>query len=113
MPKKGIKLLEVEKGSIAERIGLMPGDEILTANGHELPDELALKFHLAEDTVDLCVRRPSGIEEYFEVVFSDSANLGVKTEEFRTKTCTNSSGTLPPIGTSWRRRPARTTGAGG
>jgi putative radical SAM enzyme (TIGR03279 family) len=90
MSKKGIKLLEVEKGSIAEAIGLTTGDEILTANGHELPDELALKFHLAEDAVDLCVRRLSGIEEHFEVDLSESANLGIIIEEFRTKTCNNS-----------------------
>lgn len=90
MPKKGIKLLEVEKSSIAEKIGLEPGDEILTVNGHELPDELALQFHLAEGTIELCVRRQSGQEKHFRFDSADRPDLGVKVEEFQTKTCNNS-----------------------
>ncbi len=90
MPKKGIRLLEVAKGSIAEQSGFMPGDTILTANGHELPDELALKFHTAEDMVDFCIRRLNGKEQHLEVDFCEGGSLGVKVEEFRTKTCNNS-----------------------
>jgi putative radical SAM enzyme (TIGR03279 family) len=90
MPKKGIKLLEVEKGSIAEEIGLKPGDELLTADGHELSDELALKFHLAEEYVNLRVRRLSGKVEHFEIDFTETPTLGVRIEDFRTKACNNS-----------------------
>jgi putative radical SAM enzyme (TIGR03279 family) len=90
MPKRGIRLLEVARGSVAEEIGLMPGDEILAINGHELPDELALKFHLSEETVNICVLRPSGEEEHFELSLPDGTGLGVKVEDFQTKTCNNS-----------------------
>ena len=33
--KKGLKILEVEAGSVAEEIGLAPGDQILEVNGYE------------------------------------------------------------------------------
>jgi S1-C subfamily serine protease len=60
MAARGIKILEVEAGSEAEGIGLRPGDRILTVNGHEVPDELALRFYLSEEHVDLCIRRLNG-----------------------------------------------------
>ena len=43
MAAHGIKVHEVEKGSLAEQAGLAPGDEILSVNQHQIPDELALK----------------------------------------------------------------------
>jgi putative radical SAM enzyme (TIGR03279 family) len=90
MQKKGIKLLEVAEDSIAEQIGLTPGDMLLTANGNELDDELALKFYLAEETVDLLVHRLNGLDEHFQIEFYDQNDLGVRVEEFRTKACNNS-----------------------
>ncbi len=90
MPKKGIRLIEVEKGSIAEKIGLKSGDRILAANGCDLPDELALQFHLSEETVDLLVLMPNGNEKHLKFSLPEDACLGVKVEEFLTKTCNNS-----------------------
>jgi putative radical SAM enzyme (TIGR03279 family) len=89
MAARGIKILEVEKGSAGEKLGLRPGDQILTANGHEVPDELALQFYLSESHVDLCVQRSSGLERHFRARLSDDRDLGVRVEEFRTRTCNN------------------------
>ena len=89
MSQKGIKILEVERDSIAEGIGLAPGDTILEADGHTITDELALRFYLADETIDLLIRRPDGIEEHLEADVSDGATLGIKVEEFRTRTCNN------------------------
>ena len=33
MQKKGLKILDVATGSVAEEIGLVPGDRILAVNG--------------------------------------------------------------------------------
>jgi putative radical SAM enzyme (TIGR03279 family) len=89
MRKSGVRILGVGKNSPAEEIGLIAGDEIFSANGHEIPDELALKFYLAEDHVDLGVRRSDGTEIHFDVDLSETSDLGISIEEFRTQTCSN------------------------
>jgi putative radical SAM enzyme (TIGR03279 family) len=90
MATRGVKVLEVEAGSVAEEVGLEPGDRILAANGHEVPDTLALQFYSSEEFVDLHVRRSGSIERHFQVDLSEKASLGIKVEEFRTRTCNNS-----------------------
>jgi putative radical SAM enzyme (TIGR03279 family) len=89
MAARGIRILEVEAGSTADAIGLEPGDQILRANGHEISDELALKFYLSEEHIDLRVRRSGGGERHLSLDLSDTADLGIKVEEFRTRTCNN------------------------
>ncbi len=89
MKTRGLKILEVESGSAADEIGLQPGDRILSVNGHEVSDELALRFYLSEELIDLCVRRSSGLTEHFEVDTSDAIDIGIAVEEFRTQTCNN------------------------
>lgn len=89
MAKKGIKIAEVEQGSPGQRMGLSPGDEIVTVNGHSIPDELAFKFYLAEELVEMEVRKSSGADEIVQLDLSQGEPLGVKVEDFRTRTCNN------------------------
>jgi putative radical SAM enzyme (TIGR03279 family) len=101
MLRKGLKVREVEAGSVAQEIGLAPGDQILSVNGHEILDELALQFHLSEDSVDLFVRKTDATEEHITADLSESVALGVKVEDFRTRVCNNAClfcfvGQLPP-----------------
>jgi putative radical SAM enzyme (TIGR03279 family) len=87
MPETGIKILEVVPGSAADRIGLEPGDRLLTVNGHEITDELALRFYFhAEERAVLrwlktggAIRRGRIIEEA----------IGFTVEEFPTRRCSN------------------------
>lgn len=89
MAVKGLKVLETEAGGPGREIGLAPGDEILSVNGHPVPDELALKFHLGLELVRLEVRKGSGLVEEHELDLSDGRGLGVRVEDFRTRTCNN------------------------
>ncbi len=89
MSHQGIKILEVEKGSAAEKAGLIPGERVLEADGHEITDELALRFYLADETVDLLVRRADGRHEHLNVDLSEGETLGIRVEEFKTRTCNN------------------------
>ncbi len=90
MSARGIRILGVDSGSIAESLGLAAGDEILSVNGHPTPDELALKFYLAEEELVLEVRKAGGatVDLHAGVLHGDA--LGVEVEEFRTRTCANS-----------------------
>ena len=89
MTAKGIRILEVEAGSAADEIGLKSGDRILAINGHAVVDELAARFYLCEESVDLFVQRLGGIKEHLEIRRSEDTELGIIVEEFRTKTCNN------------------------
>lgn len=89
MQKKGLKILEVEPGSVAEEIGLLPGDRILTVNDREVPDELALQFRLSEGYLNLRVLKANGSEDRLEADLSEKTSLGIRVEDFQTRTCNN------------------------
>jgi putative radical SAM enzyme (TIGR03279 family) len=89
VPRRGIRIRKVEPGSPAQAAGLSPGDEILAVNGNLVPDELALRFRLAEESVDLEVLKAGGRKERIEADLTDGRSLGVEVEDFRTRTCNN------------------------
>lgn len=90
MVKKGIRIRSVEPESPACEAGLAPGDEIVAVNGHPIPDELALKFYLAEDEkVELELVRADGEEAHIEVDLAEGRAFGTEVEDFRTRTCNN------------------------
>lgn len=51
----------VSPGGLAERVGLQPGDELLSVNGHLLRDVIDVRFYSAEEHLALRVRR-DGVE---------------------------------------------------
>ena len=89
MARNGIRIRRVDPGSPAFTAGLVPGDEILAINGRPVPDELALKFYLAEDVIELAVLKAGGAEERLQVDLSDGRGLGIEVDDFRTRTCNN------------------------
>lgn len=90
MAERGVRIREVGPGSPAARAGLAPGDLIVAVNGHPVQDELALRFHLAEEQVELEVAREGGAQATIGIDLSRDTSLGVAVEEFRTRTCSNS-----------------------
>ena len=50
----------VEPGSLADELGLRPGDELLAVNGLTVEDVIDVQFYSAEEHVELTVRRGSG-----------------------------------------------------
>nr|MBC8254760.1 hypothetical protein [Ardenticatenia bacterium] len=54
--KRGV-VERVASGSLAERVGLRLGDELLSINGHCLRDAIDVRFYGAEEHLALRVRR--------------------------------------------------------
>ncbi len=90
MSTRGLRILGVEHGSAAEGLGMAAGDEILSVNGHPTPDELALRFYLADEELRFEVRKAGGATVHLHVGDLHGSDLGVEVEEFRTRTCANS-----------------------
>jgi putative radical SAM enzyme (TIGR03279 family) len=84
-----IKVAAVESNSIAEELGLRPGTELLTVNGHELEDFLDWEFHTAEEALLLHVRQPDGEEIEFDIERPLGEPLGIALEPPRIRRCAN------------------------
>jgi len=91
MPETGIKILQIIPDSTAERIGIEPGDRLLTVNGHEITDEIALRFYLgAKETALLRWRRRGGAIRRGKIDADEAMDFGAVVEEFTTRRCSNS-----------------------
>jgi putative radical SAM enzyme (TIGR03279 family) len=50
-------IVQIAPGSLAERLGLRPGDELLAVNDHPLRDVIDVRFYGAEENLTLKLRR--------------------------------------------------------
>ena len=68
---------ETEPGSIAEELGLEPGDAILEINGQPIEDVFDYRLMCQEEYLELLVRGVDGDEAIFEVEKDDDEDLGI------------------------------------
>jgi putative radical SAM enzyme (TIGR03279 family) len=71
-------ICRVQQGSIAERLGIAPGDALLAVNGKSVRDIIDLSFALADEYVELLVARQGGGEELFAVEKEYDQDLGLE-----------------------------------
>ena len=81
-----VRISAVEEGSLAAQLGWAPGDQILSANGEPIEDELDFRFKTTEEQLTLKVRTGGSLVEQ-TVEKEPDEPLGVELEEFRIKTC--------------------------
>jgi putative radical SAM enzyme (TIGR03279 family) len=71
---------QVQSDSIAEKIGLVAGDIILTVNGETVKDIIDLSFALADEKVTLVVAKKSGGTVTIPINKTFDENLGIEFE---------------------------------
>jgi putative radical SAM enzyme (TIGR03279 family) len=87
---KGIKIIEVEGGSLAEELSLVPGDRVWTVNGKRVRDALDFKFLTAgEEELVLEVIKADGEEWEIEVDKEDGEPWGIDFEPMKPRQCGN------------------------
>ncbi len=84
----GVAITAVETGSVAERLGLHPGDRLLEINGHPLRDALDVSFYGALEELDLVVAQ-GGEENSYLLEKDPGVSLGVEVEAMQVRTCKN------------------------
>ena len=68
---------EIIPGSIAEEIGLAPGDELLSINGEPVGDLIDYHYHCEDDYLELEVRKPDGEVWFCELEKYVDEDLGL------------------------------------
>ncbi|WP_050748607.1 PDZ domain-containing protein [Halothermothrix orenii] len=70
----------IEPGSIADDIGLKPGDTILEINGKKINDYIDYQLEISEDFIDILIKKKNG--DYWDInVEKDySQRLGIELE---------------------------------
>ncbi len=91
MKKQGHIIRTVDPGSIADELGLEPGDRLLSIDGHDPEDIFDYKYYLENESVTVEILRADG-EEWELDIENDYQDLGLTFEnglmsEYRS--CTN------------------------
>lgn len=71
-------ILRVYPGSLAEELGLVPGDKIWSVNGQNLRDIIDLSFAMADEEIDLEVEHGDGVREVISFDKDFDEELGVE-----------------------------------
>lgn len=74
------RIKKVEPGSIADEMGLLPGEEMLAVNGQEIEDVFDYHYLTNEEYMELTVRKSDGEEWILEIEKDYDEDLGITFE---------------------------------
>lgn len=77
MKKHLHKIASIEPGSIAEELGLEPGDAIEAINGNEIEDIFDYQYYVEDEYLDVLVLTKDGEECILEIEKDEDEDLGI------------------------------------
>lgn len=80
MKEKGHLIGRVLPQSIAEELGIEPGDRLLAINGQEIMDVFDYQYYIKDEYIEVLVAKPSGEEWLLEIDKDYEEDLGVEFE---------------------------------
>ena len=83
-----MKIIRVYTDSLAEKIGLHPGDSLLKINGKRVQDEIDYKFRITDEIINLEIEIDGNIQK-LEIDKHYDDDLGVEFEEMKIRSCAN------------------------
>ena len=74
-----VKIMGVDKGSLADSVGILPSDTLVSINGNEINDVLDYRFYLVEFKIEIKVLR-EGSELSFSIEKDEYDDIGLSFE---------------------------------
>ena len=65
--KRGHVIKSVDPGSIGDQLELVPGDRLMTIDGHELEDIFDYEYYIGSESVTVVVMKENGEEWELEI----------------------------------------------
>ena len=70
----------IEKGSIADEMGITAGDALLCIDGHDIEDVFDYRFYMASEELTVLIRKQNGQEWELEIEKDETEDLGIEFE---------------------------------
>ena len=86
---KGLKIIDIDPEGTALEIGIETGDEILSINGHAVPDMLAYRYLIANEDVTLLIKKKAGILIDIDLEKDEDDDLGIIPPVMPVRRCNN------------------------
>lgn len=88
----GVCITAVEEGGIAHELGIAVGDVLLSINNETIQDIFDYRFQMAEEEIQVVIRKPDGTQWTLDIEKEESDDLGLSFEQplmDAEKRCTN------------------------
>ena len=78
--KKGQIIVKIEENSIAEEMGICPGDQLMEINGRWIEDVFEYRYEIKGEQADVLIKKENGEEWLLEIEKEYDEDLGIEFE---------------------------------